>query len=142
LFARLYLYIFEIVVKKILAISLLFLYLICVSGVQINAHYCGGKLKEISFFQINEKEGCCGKKMKSKNCCKDKITVLKINDIHKSVHDLKVPGPIYQLAGLIIPVLTLNFSISITSADVFTDTQDPPDLNTPDLYLRNRVFLI
>jgi hypothetical protein len=128
--------------KKVFAISLLFLYLVCVSGVRITVHYCGGKLKEVSFFQINEKEGCCGKKMKSRNCCKDKIAVLKINDSHKSVHDLKVPGPACQLAGLILPVLTLNFSTHVTSADALMGNQDPPDLNVPDIYLNNGVFLI
>jgi hypothetical protein len=128
--------------KKIVTLSLLSLYLVCVSGVRITAHYCGGKLKEISFFQVNEKEGCCGKKMKSKNCCKDKIAVLKINDTHKSVRDFKVPGPAYQLTDLILPVLTLNFSTSIASAHVLTDSQAPPDLNAPEIYLSNGVFLI
>lgn len=142
LYVKEHLVIFEIIVKKIFSISLLFLYLVCVSGARINVHYCGGKIKEISFFQGYKKEGCCGNKMKSKKCCNDKLAVLKINDLHKSVHDIKVPGPNYQLTGLIIPVLTLNFSADVHSTDVYSDNQDPPDLNSPYIYLSNGAFLI
>jgi hypothetical protein len=133
---------FEITVKKILTIILLFIYLVCVSGARINVHYCGGKIKDISFFQMNEKEGCCGNKMKSKNCCKDKFAVLKVKDIHKSAHGLKVQDVISQMKNFIVPVLLLNFCANNTSSDVFVDCPDPPDLNVPDIYLNNRVLLI
>jgi hypothetical protein len=128
--------------RKTLAILLLFLYLISASGIQIIVHYCGGKLKQISFFHTDEKKGCCGNKMKSKDCCKDKAAVLKINDIHKPVRDFKITSSSYQLAGWILPVPTLNFSSIITSADVFVDNPDPPNLNAQNIYLINGVFLI
>lgn len=134
--------IFELHMKKILTILLLFVYLICASGVRINVHYCGGKLKQISFFQVNEKKGCCGNKMKSKNCCKDKVAVLKIKDVHKAVSHLKAPGPSSEFAALIIPVLTLNFSTGITLVNEVVNNPEPPDLSRPDIYLSNGVLLI
>jgi hypothetical protein len=128
--------------KKIYTITLLFIYLICVSGARINVHYCGGKIKDISFFQVNEKEGCCGNKMKSKDCCKDKFAVLKIKDIHKSARDLKAPSVTSQLENFFVPELRLNFCANNTSSDRFVDCPDPPDLNVPAIYLNNRVLLI
>ena len=137
-----HLHIFETTVKKILTITLLFMYLICVSGARINVHYCGGKIKEISLFQITEKEGCCGNKMRSKNCCKDKLTVLKVKDIHKSAHGLKIPDATSQLKSCIVTVLILNFSANSTSSNMFVDCPDPPDLNLLHIYLNNRALLI
>jgi hypothetical protein len=137
-----YLHIFEITVKRILTITLLFAYLICVSGVRINVHYCGGKIKDISFFQVKEKDGCCGNKMRSKNCCKDKLAILKVKDIHKSIHSLKVPNATSQLKNFIVPEPLLNFCANNISSDMFVDSPDPPDLNVQDIYLNNRVLLI
>jgi hypothetical protein len=62
--------------KKIFTIAFCLFYLVSSSGLAINFHYCGGKLKAIGINQYKE-EACCGKKMKSKGCCQNKTSVVK-----------------------------------------------------------------
>ncbi len=129
--------------KKLLLLFSLFLYLISASGIKINVHYCGGKLKQISFFDIKEKQGCCGNKIRSKGCCKNKTAFVKITDLHKSSVDLKLTEPYCQLTDQLLPVLELFFSAPAASADVsFYYYSKPPDLSSPALYISNNTFLI
>jgi hypothetical protein len=57
--------------QKFLVIFFSMLYLTVTSGITMNLHYCGGKLKTVSFFSSNEK-GCCGSKRKAKDVVKTK----------------------------------------------------------------------
>jgi hypothetical protein len=109
---------------------------------KINVHYCGGKLKLLSFACIDEQDQCCGKKMKRKNCCKDKTAVLKVDDTHKSTQSLKVPIPAFQPLDIAIHVLPLNFYSHFNALHIRVSRDDPPDINGPDIYVRNQVFLI
>ena len=79
--------------------------------------------------------------MKTKNCCKDKTAVLKVNDTHKSAQSLKVPMPAFQPADLAIQELRLNFNLHF-NAHIGANRDDPPDIAGPSIYVRNQVFLI
>ncbi len=66
--------------RKFLSISCLFLYLISSLGLTLKAHYCGGDLASLSFFN---KENCCCEENRNgrpDNCCKDEIKTIKILD--------------------------------------------------------------
>ncbi|MEO6902591.1 MAG: hypothetical protein ABI315_05500 [Bacteroidia bacterium] len=53
-------------------------YLIATSGLTFNLHYCGSKIKIISFNIEHNEDGCCINKTKNKGYCNDKIVSIKI----------------------------------------------------------------
>lgn len=126
--------------KKTVIILLAAFYLIIASGVTFNLHYCGGKLKTVSLFSNNE-EGCCGSKKKSKGCCKDKTTLIKVEDSHQLSHIAKVNSAnIISLATLSVQLL-FNLE-SGSDAEPTPNYHSPPVLYDNPLYLKNQVFLI
>jgi len=70
--------------KRILTIPLLFIYIIAVSGVMIQLHYCGQELESWNLYA--DKAGCaddgCGDESEENDgCCKDEVVVAKtVND--------------------------------------------------------------
>ena len=103
-------------------------------------HYCGDKLKTISLF-TNQEEGCCGSKKKSKGCCKDKITLVKVEDSHQQSHIAKVNSVnIISVATLSVQLL---FNLDGNSdASINLNYHAPPVLYDNPIYLKNQVFLI
>jgi len=126
--------------KKALIILLASFYLIIASGVTFSLHYCGGKLKTISLFS-NHQEGCCGSKKKSKGCCKDKTTIVKVNDSHQLSHIIKVNNAnIVSIALISVPFL--YFIEKDIDSSLIPNHNSPPVLYDNPLYLKNKVFLI
>lgn len=115
-------------------------YLTSTSGITVNAHYCGGKMKHISFLKSDGKN-CCGKKKMSKNCCKDKAAYFKVKDNHQSSHLLKTPVPSCKISVAVLPVFEYNFSIENQNKIVYNYHAPPVFYDNP-LYLKNRVLLI
>jgi hypothetical protein len=126
--------------KKSLIILFASFYLIIASGLTVSLHYCGGKLKEISFLNHENDKGCCGKKKMSKNCCKDKITYFKVRDSHESSHLLKTPVPSYKITDIALPIFEHNFSESVSA--IILNYHAPPVIYDNPLYLKHRVLLI
>lgn len=100
--------------KKFIAIPLLVLYLVAVSGMMVQIHFCGAKL---SAWNVNEeKASCCceesGKEsknsslnlgLKSKNpddCCSDKTITLKIAQDQSKANDVQLQ---LQSLQIVIP---------------------------------------
>jgi hypothetical protein len=127
--------------KKIIIIFLSVFYLIIVSGVTYNIHYCGGKFKHITLFNNADTDGCCGNKKKSKGCCKDKTTVIKVQENHQVTKVAQVSNPTIHLLSVLSPQLLFNVPesniISITS-----NHHAPPVIYDNPLYLKHRVLLI
>jgi hypothetical protein len=127
--------------KKVIALFLLFIFLISNTGMAITIHFCGGKVSSISIVSTNKDRCKCGKKAMKKNCCKEKTTVLKIKD------------DVVKTNSSIVKVATQQLFLNITKQLVFSNTSPtnyttlsfyrPPPLqpNTP-LYLLDRAFLI
>ena len=126
--------------KKFFVIFFSIFYLTSTSGVSINAHYCGGKIKHISFFKGNEKS-CCGKKKMSKNCCKDKAAYFKVKDNHQSSDLLKSPTPTSKISLFVLPVLEYNLTFDNQNNPVL-NYHAPPVLYDNLIYLKHRVLLI
>lgn len=99
--------------KKFIAIPLLVLYLVAVSGMMVQIHFCGTK---VSSWNVNEqKASCCcdesgkeyksgfqyaGIKSKADDCCRDKTITLKIaqdqsraNDVQLQLQSLQIAAP-------------------------------------------------
>jgi hypothetical protein len=127
--------------KKSIILFLTFFYLITASGVNISLHYCGGKLKSISFFNHNNENSCCGKMMK-KGCCKEKTITIKTNDNHNRISDLTVPDITHtQLLDIALPQATINFS-NFYSSEIIPHYDGPPDIFYDPIFLRYRVLII
>ncbi len=82
--------------KRFLAIPLMFFYLLAMSGVAINTHYCGSKLVSWNVFLKAtacggcEKDGCPRESKKPMKCCKDKVVVAKVQQDQNSVSAYKL----------------------------------------------------
>lgn len=66
--------------RKLLSITMLFLYLLASIGFTVKAHYCGGDLASLSLFK---KVSCCCEEVSQKkkdDCCKNEIKTIKIAD--------------------------------------------------------------
>ena len=77
--------------KKLLTIPLLFIYLVAVSGIMINLHYCGQQLESWNLFA--DKAGCaedsCGDESEENDdCCKDEVVVAKMSQEQNTVSQL------------------------------------------------------
>ena len=67
--------------KKLIAILLMFLYIIPAIGVTVKTHCCGGKVTSLSLNPFDTKHKCpCGSKKMKKDCCKDETTTFKLDD--------------------------------------------------------------
>ena len=64
--------------KKIVATSLLFLFLITNSGLEVSLHWCGQQLASIDFFSSDMHKCPCGEKEMKPGCCEDKTLILKL----------------------------------------------------------------
>jgi len=129
------------VLKRTLVILFCFFYFLSSVGVAFNLHYCGGKLKSISFSHSDEKN-CCGKKMKSKNCCKEKSVVYKVKgnqDTSGKYFSFKNNTNIF-----VAHIHSSGNYLEKRSFNLFflPDFHDPPDIDYSSTYLVNRTFRI
>ncbi len=127
--------------KKSLIILFASFYLILASGLNVSLHYCGGKLKDISLFSNGNEDGCCGTKKKSKGCCNEKSTFIKVKDNHFSGNNLKVlKSPIKAIPAPVFNQLFIiqNAEISYTALNYHA----PPVLYDNPIYLKHRVLII
>ncbi|MEP6795712.1 MAG: hypothetical protein ABJB16_15390 [Saprospiraceae bacterium] len=128
--------------RSVIVILLLFSYMIPSIGVSLTAHYCGGKLASVSIFHHDGLKCPCGKMPMKNDCCKEKTTLIKLNDNQHKAQLLSIsffkeiqPTPFY-LPGKI----SLNLGID---QRIFHNYLHPPDDNTEKpIYLLNEVFLI
>lgn len=126
--------------KKVTIIFLSVFYLIFASGFTLSAHYCGGKLKAISIFS-NHEDGCCGMKKMSKGCCKNKTTIIKVQENHQAAKVAQVGNPTAHFLAIISTQLSFNLPVN-TEAKTTSNYYAPPVFYDNPLYLKHRVFLI
>jgi len=72
----------QIFMKRLLVIPVMFLYLLAVSGVMINLHYCGATLESWSLYAKSEgcDEGECGDETDvPDDCCNDETITGKVS---------------------------------------------------------------
>lgn len=90
--------------KRLFVLPVLFLYLMSIAGIRLQAHYCHGTFSEYSFNPFYELSCGCADEQTEMNCCDEAQLLLKIQDSHSST-------VAQQLPDLAI-VHFLNFSIS------------------------------
>lgn len=70
--------------QKMLLFILSCLYLVVTSGMQVQQHYCMGRLKATTVgFHESKKCGTCGMEVGSSKCCRDESQWLKVKDNHQ-----------------------------------------------------------
>ena len=127
--------------KKFVVIFFSIFYLVSTSGMSLNVHYCGGKIKHVSFITTNNEKGCCGKKKMSKKCCKDKVAYFKIKDNHKSNQVAKIANPSSKLISAVLPSV-INCTYVSSFYTTVQNYHAPPVIYDNPLYLKHRVLLI
>lgn len=126
--------------KKITATFLLVLFLISNTGIAVAAHYCGGKLSSIVFFKLHNHSCKCGKKAMKKNCCKDKIVIIKgENNALKSQFAVKITSIVHFLS--VIKTIEL-FPLNNFKSEVPSFLKLPIFKPKTPIYLLDGVFLI
>jgi hypothetical protein len=127
--------------KKFALIAFSIFYLLIVTGVNLNMHYCGGKLISISIAQTSNEIGCCGVKKSSKGCCHDQSTYIKLKDKHIQSVDLKMS--VKLISSILI---TSEFNVSIneltSKSEIVSNYHSPPPNYKIPLFLKNRVLII
>jgi hypothetical protein len=116
--------------KRFFAITIALLYFSISLGMVIDIQYCGKKVTHTSVL-ISHKNNCCGKNKRS--CCKEHVSLLKINDVHSASHTSHVNAP------NVLPAFT-----SVSAPAVIADQylSNPLRFNTgPPLLQDNDIFI-
>jgi hypothetical protein len=111
--------------KKFLAISFAFVYLLISSGLLVEVHHCMGRIADagLTIFTShadNDKCGKCGmdKGKESQHCCKDEYKQVKIASDQKfSSIQYLIEAPVTLLAGFTLPARheTITSQESVTA---------------------------
>lgn len=117
--------------RKFLIFTILIVYTGLASGINVQLHYCGGKLKSISLLGHHDENGCCGNKMKSKDCCANKHSFLKVKDSHHVSSILKINSIKIISDYFIAPLSTSLFcQYSCVQSKLLSDSNAPPSYTT------------
>jgi hypothetical protein len=101
--------------KRFLAIPLMFIYLLAMSGIMVNAHFCGSKLVSWNVYLRAPlcgscaDDNCTNEGKKPMKCCKDKVVVAKVQQDQKNAdfYKLQLRAPVFTAA-----ILPLNSGIN------------------------------
>ena len=135
-------YLFELKMKKSLAIFLAVLYLTLVSGVSLQLHYCGGKLNSVKLAFIDNDHNCsCGSKTMKKGCCKNQSVCIKIQgDQRASANSIIFSNNLKNIA-VQFPSFTLNY-FSLQHVPAASNYHSPPPKYSNSLLILNNTFRI
>lgn len=106
----------------------------------MNFHYCGGRLKHVTFMHVGNEDGCCGSKEKSAGCCKDKTTYIKVKDDHNSNGVIKIAFNPTKIINAIQTDLYICFNLDYIP--IKNNFHDPPVTYDNPLYLKHKVLII
>ena len=130
--------------KKILAITVAFMYLAITSGLVLHIHYCMGEQTgtSVKFAEINSQTcGKCGMEKGSNKCCHDEIKFLKLQDVHKQVNaDYQIAPP----PAIVHDYNLIDASTLFNAVDECVSNNSPPDDDAEQvpIFLLNGVFRI
>ncbi len=116
-------------------------YILIISGVSVNLHFCCGNLKTISFSSTSN-ESCCKSKKTTKGCCHDTTTLIKVKEKHFAGDTIKIRLAQFDRIDLVLNQ-HFNSALNRVNVDEFVVNfhSPPPKFKTP-IYLKNRVFII
>jgi hypothetical protein len=120
---------------------ILFYFLISIR-LTANVHYCGGKIRTVSFVGFSKQKSCCEGKAMKRNCCKNVKVCLKQNG-----EDQRVSSVVFLFAPMVVPATTATPHLRSVTEHTVPETilpavHAPPPEAFPPVYLENCVFLI
>lgn len=129
--------------RKYLLFTVLFLYLVPAIGFTVSAHFCGGKLSDISLRGAERSPCPCGSGIHKKSCCENVFFSVSLEDPQQSS-----PRKVSQPCPALLPEIRREyFTFLITP--VFRTVPSgilhpelPPGRYKTPLYLQNASFLI
>lgn len=122
--------------KRVGAISLMFIFLVSSIGLTVKKHYCGGHLASISMFVDG---GCgCDDMEDESSCCRTESETYRIIDSYDThVNDLIVSDCGTEIPSAELPVLTFHIEDHGQYADYLN--YRPPLIST-DILTKHQVF--
>lgn len=131
--------------KKILAITVAFMYLAITSGLVLQIHYCMGKEagSSLKFAETSTNTcGKCGMENNKGKCCHDEVRLIKLQDDHKQVtsdYQITPPAAFPQTFNCIEPTLLFN---APSEEEVCNNSPPDDDTSQPLIFLLHGVFRI
>ncbi|HTO15389.1 MAG TPA: hypothetical protein VLZ83_06445 [Edaphocola sp.] len=143
-------------VKRIIAIFLMLIYTVSVSGAVVQLHFCGDELESISLNNTNKSKCCCkvdntikqdpsAYHFSKQSCCNESTITLKLDldqTLINSLSQLQLFQTTAAIPSIILPIWHNNFSLK---ADKITYFSNAPPLgiwqNIP-LYKLNNSFVL
>lgn len=129
--------------KKLIASISFVCYFILSCGVVINSHYCMNSLASVQLYDTTvDVCGKCGMDIHASNgCCRDEVTVLKMEQDQN-----KTPLLIFEIPAIEAMAITPSEFIAALFENIDKQrhfhNHSPPLLSAQDTYLQNSVFRI
>jgi hypothetical protein len=130
--------------KKIVAVLLLFLYVMPSMGINLWVHYCNGFVSSVSFgFDDVKKCSCNGNTMK-KNCCQDKELSFQLNDDQNKspLFVLNIAKSVDTQPEFVLANDFQNSQVFASASTSFILWHHPPEEIKQPLFVLHRVFRI
>lgn len=128
--------------KKSLSIVLTIVYLVLVSGITLQLHYCGGKFRSLNLVLDENSPSCaCGSKTMKKGCCKNQTVYIKVKGDQKSSNNSKISFDDGKKTAFQRPSFTLNLSLAQYVSTIINYHAPPPRYNN-SLLIFNSSFRI
>lgn len=126
--------------KRIIQISLIFIYVFFNAGMSYSLHFCGEEIKRINFFA--EYKTCCESNVPMPGCCDDVFHLDLPNSDQQLTNHVDFEAIQFDIPS-IIPSYQNHNAIALTEQEVllYSDTS-PPILKTLPLHIFYQVFLI
>ncbi len=117
-------------------------YILIISGVSVNLHFCCGDLKTVSFSSPSNENSCCKSKNSKKGCCHTTSTLIKVKEKHFGGDTIKVR--LTQVDAIdAVSKQYFNFALAFVDLDeIVVNFHSPPLKFKRPIYLKNSVFII
>lgn len=127
--------------KRIISVTMLFVFLMSNIGLAATLHYCGGNLCSIDFFSSFKNPCRCEKMNMIRDCCKDKTTYLKVKSDLATTNSYMIKIASQKALQNNVPASgEASFTrVQFTTADFY---HPPPFKPKAPVYLLDCAFLI
>jgi hypothetical protein len=127
--------------RKVLIVSLSFLYLFLQVGVNLHQHYCGDE-ETSSWLLLTPESKCgCGDESMSSDCCHEQLTVFQVKDDQVTAQHFSPKPASFSLLFFLAPTLTW-LQVSSCVVRTFKRIEWPPPLQALAIFIRIQNFRI
>jgi hypothetical protein len=129
------------IVRTILVYGLVTFYFLISIRLTVNLHYCGGKIKTVTFVGFQEQKSCCKGKAMKKGCCKDvKLALKKASEDQKQA--IAAPFFAHTIEFPVHSIIEVRSSEHFVPLAILPRVHAPPPQAFPPVFIKNCVFII